>query len=403
MTALLLASALVSPAHSPADGYAVVGKAADAKLVIARLGVPDGAAPPAAFTLPDGTVVPAQLEEPAGPAGRSVYVVLPEVKAKQTVVLTPTARPADLPAVTLVAEAGKHVDYVVGGKPLVRYMNAPRDGSSPDAHELTFKPFHHVFDPATGQTLLTNGAGLAADKANLYPHHRGLFLAWNKVTYPGPTGKPTTVDVWHGRANEFVRHDKVLAEETGPVYAAQRSALSWCGKDGQPFASEERMVTVFPQPTGTLISFFSKLTTTLPKVRLDGDPQHAGFHFRAAMEVAQKTKDQTYYVRPDGADKPGATRNWDAKKPDDKLTNVPWTACCFVVGGRKYTVLRMAGPANPGPSRKSERDYGRFGDYVEYDMTPDAPLTLYYRVWVQAGEMTADQCAAMYADLSTGR
>jgi hypothetical protein len=143
------------------------------------------------------------------------------------------------------------------------------------------------------------------------------------------------------------------------------------------------------------------LTTKLPKVRLDGDPQHAGFHFRAAQEVASNGKQNTYYLRPDGRGKVGETRNWDAKKPDPRTVDLPWNAMSFVVGGKRYTVLRVVHPANPRPSRGSERDYGRFGDYCEYDLTPDKPLHLRYRLWVQAGEMTVEQCQAIAAAFRT--
>jgi hypothetical protein len=55
-------------------------------------------------------------------------------------------------------------------------------------------------------------------------------------------------------------------------------------------------------------------------VTLDGDPQHAGFHFRADNEVAAKTSKQTVFTRPDGTDQPGKTRNW----PDVKThVNLP--------------------------------------------------------------------------------
>jgi hypothetical protein len=137
------------------------------------------------------------------------------------------------------------------------------------------------------------------------------------------------------------------------------------------------------------------LSTKLDKVRLDGDPQHAGFHFRANMEVSKNGKENTYYLRPDGKGKVGETRNWDAKGKEAKTVNLPWNACSFVVGGKRYTVLRINHPANPGETRGSERDYGRFGDYFEYDLTPDKPLKLKYRVWVQEGEMTVDQCKAL--------
>src|SRR5438067_516640 len=65
---------------------------------------------------------------------------------------------------------GEYIDLLLGDQMLIRYVNKPRDGTTKDTHELTFKPFHHVFDPVDGKVLLTNGPGLASDKANLYPH-----------------------------------------------------------------------------------------------------------------------------------------------------------------------------------------------------------------------------------------
>ena len=35
------------------------------------------------------------------------------------------------------------------------------------------------------------------------------------------------------------------------------------------------------------------------------------------------------------------------------------------------------------------------GNALVYDLTPDKPLKLKYRVWVQEGEMTVAQCNAM--------
>ena len=67
----------------------------------------------------------------------------------------------------------------------------------------------------------------------------------------------------------------------------------------------------------------------------------------------------------------------------------------FVVGGKRYTTLRINHPDNPKEARGSERDYGRFGDYFEYELTPKTPLKLKYRIWLQEGEMTKEQCEAI--------
>src|SRR4029079_183566 len=126
--------------------------------------------------------------------------------------------------------------------------------------------------------------------------------------------------------------------------------------------------------------------------------QHAGFHFRASNEVNESTKGQTYYVRPDGVSKKGETRNWAGEKGDKTQVNFPWKAMSFVLGNERYTVAMLDKPTNPKEARLSERDYGRFGSYFEYDLTDSKPLVLNYRVWLQTGEMTPGQVAALDTD-----
>ena len=67
----------------------------------------------------------------------------------------------------------------------------------------------------------------------------------------------------------------------------------------------------------------------------------------------------------------------------------------FVTNEKRYTVLRVPHADNPKNTRGSERDYGRFGDYFEYTLTPKTPLKLKYRIWLQEGEMTVEQCEAI--------
>ncbi|MGL4422771.1 MAG: DUF6807 family protein [Gemmataceae bacterium] len=284
-------------------------------------------------------------------------------------------------------QPGEYLELRRGDRKVLRYMHTPRDASTKDKHELTFKPFHHLFDPVKGETLLTNGAGLAADKSLTFPHHRGLFYAFNRIK----VGTEPEADTWHGRKNEYTLHEKFLIKEAGLEKATHTAELTWHGQNGKTFAIEERTVTVMQDASGTLLDFTSVLKTTEPSVKLDGDPQHAGFHIRASMQVAQKTKSQTIFTRPDGVDQPGKTRNWDPKSKKGP-TNLPWSAMSVVVDDKRYTFLRITHPNNPGETRGSERDYGRFGDYFEYTLTPEKPLTVQYRVYLQAGEMTVAEC-----------
>ncbi|QEL20282.1 DUF6807 family protein [Limnoglobus roseus] len=284
---------------------------------------------------------------------------------------------------------GEYVDLKYGDREVLRFVNKPRDGATKDTHYMSFKPFHQVFDPKTGTVNLSSGAH-PLTKDFLFPHHRGIFFGFNKITY----GEKQTADIWHGTNNVYSNVDKIVEQKADAKSATQVADISWHGSDGKTFAEETRTVVVPHTTDGTQIDWSTVLTTKLSKVRLDGDPQHAGFHFRANQEVSKNGKEKTYYLRPDGKGKVGETRNWDAKGKDAKTVNLPWNACSFVVADKRYTAVRINHPDNPKETRGSERDYGRFGDYFEYDLTPDHPLKLKYRVWVQEGEMTVEQCEA---------
>src|SRR5205823_12381540 len=85
-------------------------------------------------------------------------------------------------------------------------------------------------------------------------------------------------------------------------------------------------------------------------LKLTADPHHAGFHFRAAEEVAEvKTEDKNgggaKYVRPEGA----------ALIKDDNWSGCAWVHCTFSVNGRPYAVTHMDAPENPKPTTYSTR------------------------------------------------
>ncbi len=291
------------------------------------------------------------------------------------------------------------------GRPALGYIHPQYDGSSEASIQATFKPFHHVFSP-DGQTLLTKGPG------GLYPHHRGLFFGFNKVTYDDDKH----CDVWHCTEGAHQQHVNGLMRESDADHARQRVAIDWIGHEGEPFAHEQREFAV-TRPShngveGWQIDFSSHVETADGKpIHLDGDPQHAGFHFRAAQEDIKNTQEkdqnedkQIYFVRTDGAGSIGETRNWDQNKPTipTSLESVdrPWNAMSFMLHGKRYTVLYLDHPSNPKPARYSERAYGRFGSYFVADVTADMPLNVKYRVWVQPGEMTVEQCAKLSADFN---
>jgi hypothetical protein len=345
----------------------------------------------------DGRVVAGQLtlpglladypDPPEGKVVRELHFMLPSLSAGKLLeveVQIPGKVGDRLPQFTWTKPDGKSCDLTHSGKPVLRYMYEPLDESSPERRGETYKPYHHVFDP-TGTRLLTKGPG------GLFPHHRGLFYGFNRITY----GDGKKADTWHCNNGEYQSHEEFLRTEAGPVLGRHLVAIDWHGQDGQTFAREEREMTVYRMGDRVLIDFASRLKSTGGTVRLDGDPQHAGFQFRASQEVPDSTKDHTYYIRPDGRDKPGNYRNW----PDDKRqVNLPWHAMSIVLGGERYTISYLDHPDNPKEARYSERDYGRFGSYFEYDLEEDKPLDVQYHVGVQEGEMTVEEAEALSND-----
>lgn len=381
MLSRLLSLFLLLPAVALAQTHSVTGGKHDATNVVVR--TKDS---PATFAVVVGEV--SALAQDSD--GEKVFVI-PKLRAGETIQLKKPDFKLDPPIpFELKEEKGEYVDVMYGKRPVLRFVNKPRDASD---HYLTFKPFHQVFDPKDGKTLLSSGAHPNVPEFK-FPHHRGLFFGFNKISYE-QNGKKLDADIWHGTKDVFSTADKMVSTEAGPVFAKHTAAISWHGPDSNTFADELRTVTVYNVPNGTMLDWSTELTTKLDKVRLDGDPQHAGFHFRATQEVSKETAKKTYYLRPDGKGKEGETRNWDAKGKDPKTVNLPWNAMSFETGGKRYTALRINHPDNPKESRGSERDYGRFGDYFEWDLTPKTPLKLKYRVWVQEGEMTVEQCEAM--------
>lgn len=365
------------------------------------LKLPGSLAKAESVTLADaaGKKLPAQLTAPGllTPATdapmKELHFILPSLKAGaaakfQATVSTDSPVPAAA-SFSWKETPNQSAELSFAGKPVLQYMCLPYDDSSKEKRDRTYKVFHHLYDP-DGQRQLTQGVG-----GKVFPHHRGIYYGFNKVTH----GNGKQADIWHCTNNVHQAHEKFLAREAGPVLGRHLVEIGWYGQDKAVFAREQRELTVYHVPGGILVQFASRLKSAGGTVKVDGDPQHAGFQFRANGEVAEKTNRQTYYLRPDGADKPGATRNWDAKKPEFHA-NLPWDAMSFVVGGQRYTIAYLDRPANQKPARFSERDYGRFGSYFVAEATADKPLDVAYRLWLQKGEMKAPEVVALDADFA---
>jgi hypothetical protein len=370
------------------------------------LPIPSGAVKSVVLKAADGKEIPAQITE-TGLVHRDehdsakeceLYFILPELKTGASLKLKATiteGKPGKATGFNWQDTKGEHLDLLFEDRPVLRYMYHALDESSKARRDETYKVFHHLYDPA-GKRLVTNGG-----PTGIYPHHRGIFFGFNKITY----GDGKKADTWHCTDDAAQTHEKMLASESGPVLGRHSVLIAWHGVGKEIFATEKRELTVYNVPDGQLVEFASLLKTAKGTVKLNGDPQHAGFHFRADDEVAQhdakvqkkEADPETVFIRPDGVGKPGETRNWDPKTKQGP-TDLPWNAMSFVLGGQRYTVAYLDKPTNPKEARFSERAYGRIGSYFEYEVTEKKPLKVNYRIWLQNKQMTVAEGAALDDD-----
>lgn len=329
----------------------------------------------------DGKVIAGQLTarglQNAGKEGQSeLHFVVPKLERGESLKLT--AQFSDESAergFSWKEEAGEYAELSLGERPIVRYICKTLTDEN---REEAYKVYHHVYDPA-GTRFITKGPG------GKYPHHRGLFFGYRNVTY----GDGQKANTWSGRTTPQT-HAGFLAQEAGPVLGRHLASVDWRGSKNDVYLNEKRELTVYNTPGGTLIEFNSRLATAGGPVRLDGNAPHAGFQFRADQEVAEGTEKLTYYLRPDGKGELG--------QACAKAFDLPWDAISFVLDEHRYTVLYVDHPTNPKPTEYNERTYGRFGSFFPYDLDEGKDLTVKYRVWVQDGEMTAEQATALCDD-----
>lgn len=278
---------------------------------------------------------------------------------------------------------GKWIELKHDDKAVARYVYEAIDESTPARREETFKPFCHLYFYQWNHygELLTKGPG------GKFTHHRGVFYGFNKITYTDAAGvEHGPVDVWHCRKAHQV-HRRFSEQRADETSASFTSEIDWIGDDGNVFAKESRTMSFSIAGPDVVVDFQSRLIPTVPKVHLDGDPQHAGFHFRAHNDVNDQTSNATYYIRPvTGIGQPGVAINWSEKTDNDQTRDLPWKAMCITLNDAQVTVAYLDRPDNPKPARFSERQYGRFGSYFATDVTPEKPLTVRYRLVVHPGE-----------------
>lgn len=257
---------------------------------------------------------------------------------------------------------GQFRDVLRDGKVVARYMNG-HDISTKERRDETYKPYLHVFDP-TGTTPITKGAG------GTLPHHRGIYIGWNKLAVGGKT-----YDRWHMKGGDQV-HEKFLAQTADKERATFTSLVRWQGeKPVDTIIEEERTLTFLPAPAPgyVLIDMVSKLKAVAGETVLGGDVEHAGLHFRPADNI---DRSKTTFLYP--------VENAQPKKDRD----YPWFGESFTLPGGRFSVVYLNHPANPKNAVISAyRDYGRFGAFFTATIPAGGTQEIRARFLVAAGEM----------------
>lgn len=286
-----------------------------------------------------------------------------------------TGRPQVDDVFRWIIEGDGMLTLVDGDRRVLRYMHA-YDASTPERLHETYKCYHHVFD-AGGEHLLTKGPG------GLYTHHRGIFIGFNRLTVDGEE-----YDFWHMKG-VTQRHMETLELSASASWARQSVLINWCDDDGGTIIAERRQVTVHRETDEAIavLDFESRLGALRGDVLLNGDPEHAGFQFRAHNDVADGPAEA----------KAKYLFHEDAVDPKTDL-DLPWVAMSFGLNGKRYCVQHMNDPTNPSPTVYSAyRDYGRFGAFPKTEVKGGETLTLRYRIRVAEGDLPSREvCGAHY-------
>lgn len=270
-----------------------------------------------------------------------------------------------------------HLDILHNGKVVVRYQYV-YDNSSPERLAETYKPILHVFKP-DGSAPITKGAG------SQFTHHRGWFIGWSKISVQG-----TSIDRWHMKGGSII-HQKFLSQSATDKSATFKAQLAWEGTTSAPVILEERTITVTegPAPAYVQLDMHSELKSTAGEIKLDGDPEHAGFQFRPS-ELVDVSK--TSYVFPKA--------DADPKKDLDYA----WVMENFTIQDRNYHVAFLNHPANPTETRFSAyRDYGRFGGFFRGVIPENGTFQLRGRLLVSEAAPLSAEVVQKASNAFTGK
>ena len=206
-----------------------------------------------------------------------------------------------------------------------------------------------------------------------HPHHTSLFFAHGEVN-----GK----DYW---SKLPISHTRFLKQSSGPVYARLIAENAW-GAD----VVETQDITIYDAGEDVLMDWVISLKATNGPVHL-GKTKEGGFGPRVATGLTAKGGGQMM----DGKGNKG--------EPAIRADNAAWADDYGAVDGQPVGIAIMNHPSSfRFPTNWHVRDYGLFVANPffmqgEYQLTPDKPITLKYRLYIHGGDPAAGKVQEVYA------
>ncbi len=216
-------------------------------------------------------------------------------------------------------------------------------------------------------------------------HHRGLFWAWQRVIVGDKTYDPWTLV---GMKSRFEQWE---IRETGPVCAVLGIRSGWYILESGVKAVDERaQITVYPAgKVGRIVDVDLTLEALGQPVRIAGEVNkgYGGFNFRPAPRPEQIITTVNGVVSENSNMVPSAWGDFSAR---------------FGNGERWSGVSIFQSENNPlFPSGWCLRPYGFLGvDFPGtefFELKPNEPVHLGYRMWIHRGQAEPGKVSAAYA------
>ena len=261
---------------------------------------------------------------------------------------------------------GKGLAVAKDGKPVAHFVFG----------EGQKKPFLHVYGKE-GELLTNPGVGPDGKDFGRFPHHRGIYIGWRVIS------GGAQYDLWHIHKGEIMRVKEIKSTKASSSGVTIVADIEWrtgkVGKSDDLLITETRTLAISKLGEATQIDFHTELTAAAD-LTLGGDLQHAGCHFRAHTEVANKTSKFTSYL-------------WEPKGKvagNGKVLSKEWkwNRLQFMIGKNWYSATQFNAPNQP-VEELSWRDYGRFGFFFKKNLKKGETQKLNYRFHIAPSEQPA--------------